>query len=31
VTERLERALADAGVEPTPEIVRAIRRRLAGG
>lgn len=28
VTERLERALAQAGVEPTPELIRALRRRL---
>ena len=28
VSERLERALAEAGVEPTPELVRALRRRL---
>ena len=31
MTERLERALAEAGVEPTPELVRAMRRRLGGG
>jgi len=28
VTERLERALAEAGVEPTPELLRALRREL---
>ena len=28
VTERLERALAEAGVEPTPELLRSLRRRL---
>jgi hypothetical protein len=31
MTERLERALAEAGVDPTPELVRAIRRRLGDG
>ena len=31
VTERLERALAEAGVDPTPELVRAVRRRLGEG
>ena len=31
LTERLERALAEAGVEPTPELVRALRRKLADG
>ena len=30
-TARLERALAEAGVEPTPELLRAVRRRLADG
>jgi hypothetical protein len=30
-TERLERALAEAGHELTPELLRAVRRRLAGG
>jgi hypothetical protein len=28
LTARLEQALAEAGCEPTPELVRAIRRRL---
>jgi hypothetical protein len=28
VTARLERALAEAGHEPTPELVRALRREL---
>jgi hypothetical protein len=28
VTERLERALSDAGHEPTPELLRAMRREL---
>jgi hypothetical protein len=28
VTERLEQALAEAGHEPTPELVRALRREL---
>jgi len=28
VTERLERALAEAGHEPTPELLRAMRREL---
>ena len=27
-TARLEQALAEAGVEPTPELVRAVRREL---
>jgi hypothetical protein len=31
VTERLERALSEAGVEPTPELVRVMRRRLDAG
>ena len=30
-TARLERALAEAGVEPTPELLRAVRRRIGGG
>jgi hypothetical protein len=29
VTERLERALADAGHSPTPELLRALRRELS--
>jgi hypothetical protein len=29
-TARLERALAEAGHEPTPELVRAVRRELGG-
>jgi len=29
-TARLEQALADAGVVPTPELVRAVRRHLGG-
>ena len=28
LTARLEKALTEAGYEPTPELVRAIRRRL---
>jgi hypothetical protein len=28
LTERLERALAEAGHEPTPALVRALRREL---
>jgi hypothetical protein len=28
VTERLERALAEAGHDPTPELLRAMRREL---
>jgi len=31
VTARLEAALADAGHEPTPELVRAVRRELGRG
>jgi hypothetical protein len=27
-TAQLERALAEAGYQPTPELVRAVRRRL---
>ena len=27
-TAQLERALADAGVQPTPELLRALRRSL---
>jgi hypothetical protein len=27
-TARLEQALAEAGVEPTPQILRAVRREL---
>jgi hypothetical protein len=27
-TAELERALAEAGCEPTPELVRAVQRRL---
>jgi hypothetical protein len=27
-TAELERALAEAGYEPTPELVRAVQRRL---
>jgi hypothetical protein len=27
----LERAIADAGHEPTPALVRELHRRLAGG
>jgi hypothetical protein len=30
-TARLEQALADAGYEPTPELVRAVRRQLDRG
>lgn len=30
-TAALERALAEAGLEPTPELVRALRRRLDCG
>jgi hypothetical protein len=29
-TARLEQALAEAGYEPTPELVRAVRRSLEG-
>ena len=31
VTARLERALAEAGHVPTPELVRAVRRELDRG
>jgi hypothetical protein len=31
VTARLEQALAEAGVQPTPELVRALRREIADG
>jgi hypothetical protein len=30
-TAALERALAEAGLEPAPELVRALRRRLDSG
>ena len=30
LTARLEQALVDEGFEPTPELVRGIRRRLDG-
>lgn len=30
-TARLEQALAQAGYEPTPELVRAVRRELGRG
>jgi hypothetical protein len=31
VTARLEQALAEVGVQPTPELVRALRREIADG